>query len=301
MMDQKAIVLKSKRKYASNLRQMAFGGDAEGEILVEESIFDAKGNLTEFRKWEDGGCETNRYTYDENGRVLLHELELEPDGAYEKWVFERDDQGRVLKETRFYGDDEGERMEYLYDQQDTPVSIKRYDSDGELESVETFEYNVEGDLINHRRTDATGNIQERSEITYQTQGQPASKSVFDPNGTVSSMEIFYDDLGRIVRATERNSDGVLVSDIQTQYDERGNVLMRKIRDFNPRVLRFEYDDADRILTEEILDGNGNLIMRNTMEYDDAGQLVSETEFWLDVGRGTSHKNSVSRFEYEFHD
>jgi hypothetical protein len=78
-------------------------------------------------------------------------------------------------------------------------------------------------------------------------------------------------------------------------------VVRRVRDFNTRLLRFEYDSLDRVLTEEIFDEHGNMVMRNTMDYDDNGFLTSETEFWLDTGRGTSHKNTVSRFEYDFHD
>lgn len=302
MTDTKKPLPKIKRKYASSLRQLAFGGEVAEEALVEESVYDSQGNLLEFRKWEDGGCEINRYCYDDNGRVVSHEMEMDQEEAYEKWAYVRDDKGRVVKETKFYGDDEGERVEYVFERFETPVSITRYDSDGALEFEERLEYDANGDLISHVKTDAMRQIIERSEISYASKGLPTSKSVFESgNDLVSSTEITYDEQGRIIRVMERNGSGSLISDLQTQYDERGNVVMRKIRDFNPRLLRFEYDDSDRVVTEEILDENGNLIMRNTMEYDLDGMLSSETEFWLDVGRGTSHKNTVSRFEYAFHD
>jgi hypothetical protein len=303
MMESKDIKLKNKRKFASNLRQMAFGGNADEEVLVEQWTFDSNGNLVENRKWEDGGsCEINTFEYDEHGRMMLHTLVLEPFDAVEKTEYIRDEQGRVLSETKYYGEDAGERVEYLYNSHVNPVGVKRFDADGLLESTEKVELDQNGDLLVHHKFDADGNIVEKSEVNYAEPGKPSGKTVTSAESNlIGKTEIVYNDLGQVIRATELTPEGKVLSDVISEYDERGNVIVRRIRDFNPRLLRFEYDSNDRVITEEIYDELGNMVLRNTMEYDDNGYLTSETEFWLDTGRGASHKNSVSRFEYDFHD
>lgn len=302
-MESKEIKLKSKRKYASNLRQMAFGGSADEEVLVEHWIFDAHGNLVENRKWEEGGsCEINTYEYDEHGRMRLHCLVLEPFDAVEKTAYIRDEQGRVVSETKYYGEDAGERVEYLYEKHNSPVGIKRFDADGLLESTEKVELDENGDILVHRKLDAAGYTIEKSEVNYAAPGKPSGKVVTSNDSKlIGKSEIVYNELGQVIRATELTPEGKILSDVLSEYDERGNVVVRRIRDYNSRLLRFEYDSLDRVITEEIFDEHGNMVMRNTMDYDENGFLTSETEFWLDTGRGTSHKNSVSRFEYDFHD
>lgn len=302
-MESKEVKLKSKRKYASNLRQMAFGGDADEEVLVEQWIFDANGNLVENRKWEEGGsCEINTYEYDGNGRMQLHTLVLEPFDAVEKTEYIRDEQGRVLSETKYYGEDAGERVEYIYNNHTSPVGVKRFDADGLLESTEKVELDENGDVVVHHKFDAEGGIVEKSEVNYMSPGKPSGKVVTSADSNlIGKTEIVYNNRGQVIRATELNPEGKVLSDVASEYDDRGNVLFRRIRDFNTRLLRFEYDSLDRVISEEIFDEHGNMVMRNTMDYDENGFLTSETEFWLDTGRGTSHKNSVSRFEYDFHD
>lgn len=293
--------IKIRRKYTSNLRQMAFGGDQQEESLVEVLTYDEKGRLLESRKWEmDGAIESNQYVYNDDGKIIEHSMRLETEDVFEKFVFERDSKGRLISENKFYGDDAGEKTVYEYGDWDTPIRITRYDADGELESIESLEHDASGNLISHKKSDAAGVSLEQTFITYDSNSKPISKSVVDSQQVSQSVaEIVYDDQGRVVRATDKNASGMVVSDVISQYDERGNVVLRKIRDFNSRILRFEYNDQDQVLIEEVLDGNGNLIMRNTMEYDEHGNLLSESEFWLDTGRGRGDGNSVSRFEYEF--
>jgi hypothetical protein len=303
MMESKDIKLKNKRKFASNLRQMAFGGNADEEVLVEQWTFDSNDNLVENRKWEDGGsCEINTYEYDEHGRLMMHTLVLEPFDSTEKTEYVRDEQGRVLSETKYYGDDAGERVEYLYTNHSNPTTIKRYDADGLLESTEQLELDGNGDVLIHHKFDADGGIVEKSEVNYAAPGKPSGKIVTSSDAnTIGKTDIIYNDLGQVIRATELTPQGTVLSEVVSEYDERGNVVVRRIRDFNTRLLRFEYDSLDRVITEEIFDEHGNMVMRNTMDYDENGFLTSETEFWLDTGRGTSHKNTVSRFEYDLHD
>jgi hypothetical protein len=280
---------------------MAFGGNQGDERLVEQLTYDTDGHLMESKKWEDdGACETNTYVYNEHGKVIEHTMFLEPDDISERFVMERDSQGRLLCETKYYGDDPGDKTVFEYGEWENPIRISRYDPDGVLETVESFEYDDSGNPVSHAKSDATQKQLERSEIRYHENGKPSHKTLIGPGGnTAGSTELMYDEEGRVVRASESNAEGKLISDVVSQYDERSNVILRHVRDFNTRVLRFEYNSNDQVVCEEIVDGNGNLILRNTMEYDTNGLLVSETEFWLDTGRGRGDGNSVSRYEYEF--
>lgn len=293
--------IKIRRKYTSNLRQMAFGGSETEERLVEEITYDEHGNVLQSRKWEDDGAiESNTYVYNADGKIVEHAMSLETENVSERFVFERDSQGRVLSETKYYGEDPGERVVYEYMEWATPTKIFRYDADGELESTEILEYDANGNVTTHIKSDADGSIMEQAMIAYDVNQKPVNKSVVDSSNSIQSVsEIVYDDFGNVIRAMDKNAEGMVISDVVSQYDDRGNVVLRKIRDFNSRVLRFEYNDQDQVLIEEVLDGNGNLIMRNTMEYDEHGNLANESEFWLDTGRGRGDGNSVSRFEYEF--
>lgn len=295
------MTIKASRKYTTRFRKMAFGGDPETETLSHEVFYDEKGNISAEVKFNNDTDfpERHEYTYDAQGKLTSHHLILEQDGISETYVFTRDEKGRPVSEVKMYGEDEGERTVYHYDAHDHPVKIERFDPDGEPESSETIHYNSSDlpEQIIKRSPD--GNTTETILIEYQDKN-PVRRIAKDSKGNITSETTFsYDDKQQLIRVTEKNSGGVVVSDILTSYDERGNVVERKVRDFHTRTMKFKYDDRDNCIEEEMYDENGNLIMKNTFEFDEGNRMISESAYYMDLNRSHEMANTVSRFEYEF--
>src|SRR5689334_22514153 len=75
--------------------------DTNGETLSEEK-FSADGELEE----------RNTYVFNDKGKLIEHSLLYAAEDATEKRVLERDGEGKLIKETKYYGGDPGEHTEY---------------------------------------------------------------------------------------------------------------------------------------------------------------------------------------------
>lgn len=293
--------IKSSKKYTTRFKKMAFGGEPDEEVLAVHSFYDEKGNvIEEIRIDEEDQEEKHVYEYHENGKLIRHDLMIESDGISETFNYTRDEKGRLIEETKYYGDDPGERVVYVYEAHDQPVSISRFDSDGEPESIETISYNDKNLLIEHKRAGADSKIIEVSRIEYDEKELPVNKTVLDSkNEIISVTTLGYNDKNELIRVTEKNSEGKTVSDITSTYDERGNVTSRKVRDFHSKSLQFVYDENDNCIEEAVYDEHGNLTMKSNYEFDSENHLISESEYLLDMNRGSQMANSQSRYEYEY--
>lgn len=296
--------IKTSRKYTTRFKKMAFGGDPDGEFLSHIIQYDDQGNMTEEIKFdpETGLPEKNIYSYDANGRMIAHQLIMEHDGISETFRFIRDDKGRVTTEVKFYGDDEGEKSIYAYDAHEHPVRIEKFDADGEPESVETVTYNAKDLPVLVLKTNADGTVEEKTEFEYHENGKPLKRITYNAdNRQIREMIFQYNDRDELIRVTDKNADGVITSDIISTYDDRGNIIERKVRDFHSRILRFKYDDRNNCTEEEMLDENGNLIMKNTFEFDEQNQVTAESGYYMDLNRSQERANTVARYEYEWYE
>src|SRR5688572_3801703 len=100
-----------------------------GDMLLEEK-FAIDGELEE----------RNTYVYNAKGKLTEHALLYAAEEATEKRVLERDDNGRLLKETKFYSGDPGEHTEYTYNEKGEPVERKNFDEEGTFISRDVFNY-----------------------------------------------------------------------------------------------------------------------------------------------------------------
>jgi len=294
--------VKSIKKYTTRFKKMAFGGVPDEEVLASHTFFDEKGNLVAEEKIDedDGILEINKYLYDDSGKMVRHNLIMEAEGISEMYEFNRDEKNRLLSEIKYYGEDPGEKTEYSYSTHDQPVTIARYDADGEPESFEKIAYNERDLLVEHQKMGPDQKLIETTKIGYNEKDGPIEKRVYDAKDKlIRTTAISYNDKGELVRITEKNSDGIVISDIISTYDDRGNVIQRKIRDFHSRTLRFEFDESDNCITEEIFDENGNLTMKSNYEFDENKQLISESGYFMDMNRSAQMANTQSRYEYEY--
>lgn len=293
--------IKVTKKYTTRFKKMAFGGDPEGEVLAVHSIFNDKGNvIEEIRIDEDDQIEKHQFVYNDAGKLIQHDLLIESDGISEMFVYERDEKGRILKETKFYGEEEGERTIYEYSSHEQPVSIERFDADNEPESFDTITYNDKDLLTEHRRFNNEKKLIEISQLSYNDKNLPIEKRVLNEKSDIVSITtLVYNDKDELIRMTEKNKEGKTTSDIISVYDDRSNVIERRIRDFHSRSLQFVYDERDNCVEEAVYDEHGNMTMKSNYEFDEKNNPIAESGYFLDMNRGSQMANSQSRYEYEY--
>jgi len=152
----------------------------------------------------------------------------------------------------------------------------------------TYNYDAAGNLLDE--TDALGhrvsyvydflgrmrqNIDAAGGITEQN--YDAMGHVISVTGALGAVQTFTYD-GRGLVRTETNATGTRTY----SYDEMGNLVEATDRD--DRVRRFEYDRANRVVSEQWLDGPGNVVGEISTTYDLEGRITSISDGTTTVER-----------------
>jgi hypothetical protein len=263
--------------------------DANGETLCEEK-FSADGELEE----------RNTYVFNEKGKLIEHSLLYAAEDATERRVLERDAEGKLTRETKFYGTDAGEHTEYSYNNEGEPVERKNFDEEGNFVSRDVFSYDSKGSLSEQVTYDTREKI--TSKITYATgEDKSIEQCEYDGNGKLLNKTIVrYNEAGKEVASTQTTPEGKLISGIITIYDEKGNVSERQYKDFYSKTIRYQYDDQNRCIMQELFDGYGTLLKKNMYAFDEQGNLTIEQTYEMDTSRGGRDKHFETRYEYEFY-
>jgi len=265
--------------------------DSMGNILFE-SKFDNQGELEE----------KNTLTYTTEGKLLEHILHYAMDDMSEKRLLKRDEKGRLLEETKYYGEESGEKTSYEYNEKDNLSAIIEYDEDGQFISREAIKYDEKGGVAERIKTDEKNDVIERILFEKTNDDKVILEKEFGADGELRSVStIAFDENGKEISIHQSSPDGKLMSGVLTSYDEKGNVLERKYKELHGKIVKYEYDENDRIVTQEIFDNSGLLLRKNIYEYDESGNLLAEQTFEMDNSRGTKEKHFGTRYEYEFYE
>ncbi len=259
-----------------------------GDTLLEEK-FSADGALEE----------RNSYLYNEKGKLLEHSLLYAAEDATEKRVLTRDDAGKLLVETKYYGGDSGEHTEYVYNDKGEPVERKNFDEEGTFISKDVFSYDEKGGLSGQMTFDENEKITAKVTFTSLDDNKIEQCEYEGTDKLVSRTVARYNEAGKEESSVQTTSEGKLISGITSIFDEKGNIMERQYKDFYSKTVRYQYDDQNRCIMQELFDGNGVLLRKNLYEYDESGNLSREQTYEMDTSRGGRDKHFETRYEYLF--
>ncbi|HNP99336.1 MAG TPA: hypothetical protein PKK99_09785, partial [Bacteroidia bacterium] len=158
--------IKTVRRFTQRYKNYSFSElmkEADEEFLELVVEMDANGNVLSESKFDQEGEleERNTYTYSPQGKLEEHVLLFAVEDVTERRVLKRNEKGLALEEVKYYGDDAGERSEYVYDEKENIIEIKRYDEEGDFDVREEMKYDDKGSLIERTRIDKNGKVVER--------------------------------------------------------------------------------------------------------------------------------------------
>ncbi len=296
--------IKTIKRFTSPLRSILRGGDNDaeaGEKLSLQADYDTRNLLISEQKFDDDGEpeEMHIYRYDEKGHLVEHVMEMPLDGIVERFVTTRDGSGHPVMIVKFYGDDPGEKVEYVIGTHGLPLEVLRHDADGEFESREELEYDDRQQLVKKNLKEADSK-QKQYLFMYNEKGLLVQEEERDGDGKmVSRLEYAYNEDGKEVSLLKYNPENKAVSSVKSEYDENGRLSRRISKGFYTRISLYEYDDQGRLLEESLSDENGFVISRNRMDYDESGLVVYETVYETDLTRAGRDTHLAHRYEYEF--
>ncbi len=281
------LMTKADEEYLESIIEM----DKTGNVL-SESKFDKQGELEE----------KNSLSYTGDGKLTEHVLYYAMDDVTEKRVLNRNEQGRLLEEIKVYGDDSGEKTAYEYNEKGLISAIIEYDEEGAFVSREDIKYDSEGSVFERIKIDENGNLIDRVLFEKTNDNKVVLEKEFGSDGELKNVTtISFDEKGKELSSYQSTPEGKLITGVETTYDDRGNVIERLYKDFYAKSVRYEYDENNRMITQELYDGSGLLLRKNIYEYDESGNLLTEQTFEMDNSRGNKEKHFGTRYEYEFYE
>lgn len=163
--------------------------------------------------------------------------------------------GRIISSKDYEGEVLMSKSIYNYDSNWRPVSLLRYDSNGDLIHKEKCTYNAHGDLLTWYSFDKSGKVEDYNVNTYKynQSGYISYETNKNYRDGTSSSQYFYNAKGLEVKDIQHNSDGS-VSTITTQYN---NVDLPSKITVNCTIKKYSnvrfitYDSIGRKLSETV--------------------------------------------------
>lgn len=298
--------LKSVKRIAKVLRSFTMTGSGEEgtEYLENFTEYNRDGHVVKDSRYLDNGNveEVNSFVYDDQHRLVEHVLEYVPDEAVEKRIVERDTEGRIIRETKYYGDLSGEHTEYIYNSSGEISEIKYFDEEGDFSWREELNYDAKKNLVTRISFEATGTVKQKTDFTFSEDGLTVEEKISDGKGAIEKVIINkYNENKKEESNIEKTGQDKLISAVYSTYDEKGRLVEKRYKDFYSKVMRLAYDDLDHCISEELFDDHGTLLRKHLFEYDTEGQLLTEQNYEMDVTRGGRDKHQHIRYEYEFYE
>lgn len=215
------------------------------------------GLVTELIRFNDYGDRTGKslYFYDEKNLLSGEETYDEEENLEEKITFDRDADGRIIREFIHYLDDSRDTIHYEYNSQGNVIRKVTMTEDNETEREEIFEWDDDKLL---------------------------TEELIEEGETVKKSSYEYDDSGNLIAVEMENEDEE--SSVANEYDERGNRIKYLKYDSEGKLVEkhlFTYDEKNRVIeiTEE------DRIKKNTVQilYDELGNAIRQTETNRDGG------------------
>ncbi len=281
-----------------------YGYDEQGNLVLQK---DANGNITRLEYdglgrrvatvLPDGQGSTTEYnaignvirTTDFNGDIITYEYDERnrliaenfPDGSRTIYTYTLDSQRETVVDERgttIYEYDAQNRLIERIDPDGTAIAYS-YDLAGNRTSVEipSGTTNYTFDELNRLETviDTNGGV-----TTYFYNDNSNLIRTEFPNGTVETRE--YDTLNRLTYIATTDINGEIISSFRYELDAEGH--RTQVTEQDGRLVKYYYDDLDRLTKEEIFDVGGTDATR-TIEYtyDAVGNRLSR----FDSGEGTT--------------
>ncbi len=182
-----------------------------------------------------------------------------------------------------------------YDEKNLLVSEEKYDLNGELEEVHTFNYDDRGNLIEHIFEIPSDNISERFLTTRNGDGYPLMIIKYYGEDPGEKTEYTYGTHAQPVKIHRYDADGEFEAEEDLLYDDQSRLMSRKI--ISPsegnREFRFSYDEKGNLAGEEEYDKDGKLVASVKLDYDEEGKETIVAKF---NGEGKLVSRQLSEYD-----
>ncbi|MBI9108239.1 MAG: hypothetical protein JEZ04_15925 [Spirochaetales bacterium] len=231
----------------------------EGKVQEKKTVYVAN-VVRETSFFNDGYIKSyTSYSYDEDMNIVREDMFDSFDQILESAVYEYSESGI---ESRLLYNNRGalqSSKKTIRTAEGQPLSESSYDAEGTLQTVSSYEYDVDGKKIRWTVADGVGIILSETLYLYDG-GLPVSIELNDAGGKMQELFSLEYKAGLLVRKNHLDADGKIISGIQYEYDGRNLISEKYLRPNGSthRTVLFTNDERGNPVKEEFFDGNGDL-------------------------------------------
>jgi YD repeat-containing protein len=187
-----------------------------------------------------------------------------------------------------------------------------YSAAGDFEEMYEYTYNEKGELMREAYSPEEGLVAEEKTFIRNDDGRLLEVKKRYQDGSVDTIDYQYDEAGNLVRVTTTDDEGV-VEETETFAWENGELAGHEIFDADgdpipapePTELpsstaQITRDDEDRVILEEELNDEGEVITSIARNYNADG-LPESTEVFIDGQGRTVTRRYILKYSYTFFD
>jgi antitoxin component YwqK of YwqJK toxin-antitoxin module len=243
--------------------------------------FDINGNLTSQRSFNRDGepGENNEYSYDEKGRVKEELIYYEDNELAETHRYVYADDGKVLEEQIEYQGGAKDTVTYSYNSSGKLLERKQIDEEGEIESLDKYEY--DGELITQESIyNGDNELITDAKHTYDAKGNIVETIALSKERGEKIRTVYeYDEQGRRDCIEHYNGNGQVFARTTYTFDESGNMTEMLEEDtVATKTTKFENDAEGRVTLQEEFNEKEELNHRIERTYDENGELIESVVY-----------------------
>jgi len=258
------------------------------KIKYTEVEYDINGNeVINTSYFNDESVETKILTKFNDKNLKIEEITYGQDDEFaEKSVFYWNENNKLAKQEIVYLDESKSVKTFERNSSDNSLVITLVDEEGELEEKEILKFNETGEIIEKVVFDETEKIIEKIENEYSDNLLIRQIEFGDNDKLAYDRRFKYDENKNLVKRITLNEKEEVIHSVSYTYDDFKRVVEQLIN--NNFILRFTFDDENRVNTEERLLTTGMIQYQKISKFNEENLLTEE--------EGTE---GTKVFEYEY--
>jgi YD repeat-containing protein len=184
----------------------------------------------------------------------------------------------------------------------------KFDSDGELEEKNSYQYESHGKLIEHVLLYAAEDVTEKRILKRDDKGKLLEEIKYYGDDSGERTTYSYDEKENLVERKQYDEEGEFQSQETFSYDDKGSLTEHKKMDRNGKVEEhrtFSKNETDHTISENEFNASGTLVSKTMIKFDNAGKELSSVQTTADgkliSGATTVYDEKGNVLEKQFKD
>lgn len=270
---------------------------------------DIEGFIHEYREFDENGNEIIDISYnpaeeiqdkterdfDDKGNVI-EEKYFDGEELAHHHSFERDDDGKALKEFLHYLDGSKDTIRYEYDGDANLLSKTTMDEDDYVEKKEDYTYK-DGKVTSFESFEEDELIR-REAHQYDEKGHLTESTVEDNEREEFFRVVHEYENDKRVRSYRYDTDDELIEKLEFRHE--GDQLKLVIQELpgEKNISQYEYDSKGNVVMQEEINKDNETNTKVERKFDEEGNIL-ETKVYLNMHGHGIDRNYILKYAYEY--